>query len=499
MSAGPRPLRCGALVLLLARRPLARTSPATATSRSGPRRAGTGRWDIAVRDLDHALALDANGDGAMTWGELRGARARRRRVRAGRLALASDGRGLRGRVGALAAVEHSDGAYLLLPLAFGARAAPRALTVDYRLFFERGSAAPRDRARSTTAAIARWCWGRAMAARTPRGAAPRRAVVPGFVVQGVAAHLGRARPRAVPDRALAAVGAAPRARRAGSRCPQIRPALADVARIVTAFTAAHSLTLSLAALGLVSVPARLVEPAIAASVLLAAVNNVRPVFGADRWVVAFALGLLARVRVLVGAGRRGPARAGRWRARWSASTLGVELGQLAIVALFVPPPSCFGAPPATAASPWSAARSPSPPSPLVWIVATNHHRLRSLMRTPSSPRSRLSSLPATARPLRPSRAAIDSEPARLPLGERLAREAHARPRGHARASKRCWRRWRAAASRSTDSKQVLASTVGAAYCTVGATAGAVRGRLRVPGRGRRAAAGWSTRTAPSIA
>ena len=30
-----------------------------------------GRWDIALRDLDYALGLDGNDDGAITWGELR--------------------------------------------------------------------------------------------------------------------------------------------------------------------------------------------------------------------------------------------------------------------------------------------------------------------------------------------------------------------------------------------------------------------------------------------
>ena len=63
-------------------------------------------------------------------------------------------------------------------------------------------------------------------------------------------------------------------------------------RTVTAFTVAHSLTLSLAALHVVVIPARLTESAIAASVVLAAVNNLWPLFGRDRWVVAFALGLL---------------------------------------------------------------------------------------------------------------------------------------------------------------------------------------------------------------
>src|SRR6185369_11509894 len=31
-----------------------------------------GQWDIALRDLDYAIALDADGDGALTWGEVRG-------------------------------------------------------------------------------------------------------------------------------------------------------------------------------------------------------------------------------------------------------------------------------------------------------------------------------------------------------------------------------------------------------------------------------------------
>jgi hypothetical protein len=116
---------------------------------------------------------------------------------------------------------------------------------------------------------------------------------------------------------------------------EIRPALLDVARIVTAFSIAHSLTLSLAALGLVHLPARITEPAIAASVVIAAVNNVRPLFGRERWVVAAALGLLHGFgfsSVLADAGLG----SGRLLAALFGFNLGVELGQLAIVALFVP-------------------------------------------------------------------------------------------------------------------------------------------------------------------
>ena len=31
----------------------------------------SGRWDIALRDLDFALQLDRDGDGQLTWGEIR--------------------------------------------------------------------------------------------------------------------------------------------------------------------------------------------------------------------------------------------------------------------------------------------------------------------------------------------------------------------------------------------------------------------------------------------
>jgi hypothetical protein len=104
---------------------------------------------------------------------------------------------------------------------------------------------------------------------------------------------------------------------------------------VTAFTAAHSLTLTLATLGLVSVSSRVIEPAIAASVALAAVNNLRPLFGPDRWVVAFALGLLHGFGFSSVLADAGLAPAALVRALVGFN-VGVELGQLAIVAAFVP-------------------------------------------------------------------------------------------------------------------------------------------------------------------
>jgi HupE/UreJ protein len=105
----------------------------------------------------------------------------------------------------------------------------------------------------------------------------------------------------------------------------------------SAFTVAHSVTLSLASLGLVDVPARIVEPLIAASIVWVAVENlVAPAGVGRRWLIAAIFGLVhglgfasalteldlsrqALVRALIG------------------FNVGVELGQLAFVAAVMPP------------------------------------------------------------------------------------------------------------------------------------------------------------------
>lgn len=71
-------------------------------------------------------------------------------------------------------------------------------------------------------------------------------------------------------------------------------ALPQLLKIVTAFTIAHSVTLSLAVLGVVDVPSRWVESAIALSITYVAAENVwrgRASLG-SRWLVTFAFGLV---------------------------------------------------------------------------------------------------------------------------------------------------------------------------------------------------------------
>ena len=108
-----------------------------------------------------------------------------------------------------------------------------------------------------------------------------------------------------------------------------------VLKVVTAFTLAHSVTLTLATLGIVALPSRLIESLIAASVVLAALNNVVPLVQRRLWLVAFAFGLVhglgfATVLAELGLPRHALA------VSLVAFNLGVELGQLAIVALLLP-------------------------------------------------------------------------------------------------------------------------------------------------------------------
>jgi hypothetical protein len=108
-----------------------------------------------------------------------------------------------------------------------------------------------------------------------------------------------------------------------------------VFKIVTAFTLAHSITLSLAALEVVTLPSRWVESAIAASVLAAALNNVFPIVHERRWLVAFAFGLIHGFGFASVLNDLGLPQDSLLLSLF-AFNAGVEIGQLAIVGVFLP-------------------------------------------------------------------------------------------------------------------------------------------------------------------
>jgi hypothetical protein len=116
---------------------------------------------------------------------------------------------------------------------------------------------------------------------------------------------------------------------------QYGEALRNVARIVTAFVAAHAVALTLAALGLLSLPEALVESAIAASIMLAAVHLLFPLFRDRVWWILFALSLfhgLGFAGALLDLG----VVENHLGLSLLAFNIGVEVGHMIIVVILVP-------------------------------------------------------------------------------------------------------------------------------------------------------------------
>ena len=114
-----------------------------------------------------------------------------------------------------------------------------------------------------------------------------------------------------------------------------RPALFNVFKIVTAFTVAHSVTLTLASLGIVHLPSRFVEVAIAASIAIAAADILFPLFGGRIWVIVFGFGLFHGFGFAGALEEMGVLRENLGLSLFGFN-LGVEIGQLVIVAVLFP-------------------------------------------------------------------------------------------------------------------------------------------------------------------
>jgi HupE / UreJ protein len=296
-----------------------------------------GRWDIALRDLDFAIGLDADGNGEITWGEVR---ARQREIAdyaTQRLALAADERPCTITVGAQQIDRHTDGAYSVLPLVLACEAGgePTRLSIAYSLFAEldpqhRGLLNLRAPGLARTAVLGP----QQPTLAIDLSAADRWSQFVDYVREGVwHIWIGLDHILFLVSLLLPAVLL--------WRAPQWQPAerardaFWSVFGVVTAFTVAHSITLSLAVLGLIDLPSRFVESVIAASVVVAALNNLRPLVTRRLWMVAFGFGLVhgfgfASVLADLGLPR------GALALALVGFNVGVELGQLAIVLAILP-------------------------------------------------------------------------------------------------------------------------------------------------------------------
>lgn len=112
-------------------------------------------------------------------------------------------------------------------------------------------------------------------------------------------------------------------------------ALLEVFWIATSFTLAHSITLSLAALQIVSIPARFIEAVIALSIAFAALNNLIPLLRVRAVYLAFFFGLIhgfGFANVLVDL----PLATSERVLALLSFNVGIELGQLFFIILVFP-------------------------------------------------------------------------------------------------------------------------------------------------------------------
>ena len=296
----------------------------------------SGRWDIALRDLDFAIGLDADGDGALTWGEVRARHGDIAAYALAHLMLSADDQPCSLKAGTQMLEDHTDGTYTVVPLVIACpSASPSKLAIRYTLFADLD---PQHRGLLNLQAHG--------LARTtvldPQAPVPtfdlaqanRWQQFVDYLREGIwHIWVGFDHILFLLSLLLPAVMTWRAAR--WQPVHGFRDAFWDVFRIVTSFTVAHSITLSLAALQIVALPSRLVESAIAASVVVAALNNLNPVVEGRRWMVAFGFGLIhgfgfASVLTELGLPRDALVIA------LVGFNLGVECGQLAIVALFLP-------------------------------------------------------------------------------------------------------------------------------------------------------------------
>lgn len=293
-----------------------------------------GRWDIALRDLALVLPLDADGDGDITWGELRARQGEIAAYALAQLQLAAGGPCASKATGHKVE-RHTDGVYAVIEFAAQCPRAISTLDVRYGLLAQQDA---QHRGLLTLVAD-----GKSQAAVLRNDAPPQRYELSApsagrtfstYLVEGIwhiwtgFDHLLFLITLLLPA-VLVREGREWRPRASSTSAAQ------DVFWVVTAFTLAHSITLAAAATGWVSLPSRWVESVIALSVVLAALNNIFPVVSRRRWPMAFGFGLvhgLGFASALIEMGLP----QGAFALALAAFNLGVEVGQIAVVLAVLP-------------------------------------------------------------------------------------------------------------------------------------------------------------------
>jgi hypothetical protein len=300
-----------------------------------------GSLDMAVRDLDLVIGLDGNGDGALTWGELKARHEAMAAYVQSRLTLTGgNGKSCPIRPTGHLVDRHTDGAYAVLRFTAPCPGAAYPLTLRYGLFFDldpthRGLLAVDDAA-GTSGMTAVLSPEQPDVLINPAAAPLESSGFRHFLILGLE-HILLGYDHLLFLLVLLLPAVFRRDTSTGDTWRPIgtgRQAAVDLVKILTAFTLAHGLSLTAAMTGLVELPTRLVESAIAVTIILTAIDNIRPCLPASRWRVAFGFGL---IHGLGFASALGPLdlSALDLMVVLAGFNLGIEAGQIGVALLFL--------------------------------------------------------------------------------------------------------------------------------------------------------------------
>ncbi len=301
----------------------------------------TAQWDIALRDLDYAIGLDENSNGEITWQEVLSKKQSIFAYSLARLNILANQKACILRPERLLIDDHTDGAYAVIRFTIDCIKAADQLNITYSLF---SNLDPSHRGLlklnytitdSNTLASKTAIFGPDHATQTFSLASTNRFnEFKEYVVEGIW-HIWIGYDHILFLISLLLPAVLVYSAKKWHPSHDFKSTFIDVIKVVTAFTVAHSITLTLATLQVITLPSRLVEAAIAASVILAALNNLFPFLLNRRWLAAFAFGLIhgfGFAAVLTDLGLQ----QGTLIVALIGFNVGVEIGQIAILSVFIP-------------------------------------------------------------------------------------------------------------------------------------------------------------------
>ena len=301
------------------------------------------QWDIALKDLEFLIGIDADVDGKITWGEVKSRQQAIVAKALSQLTILANDEPIDLTFDEMLVTQHSDGAYAVLLLVSDCPGDIDQLGVRYSLLFDvdpthRGLVLYRGIESESTHVLSPA--DPEVQFRTSDSGWLRSLVQ--YIGVGVW-HIWIGFDHILFLISLLLPAVYLRVENQWQPVSHFRPAWMTVLKIVTSFTLAHSITLWLAVMEYVTLPSQWVEAAIAFSIIVTCANNLYPVLPSKGAMIAFGFGMIhgfgfANVLMDLGLGSVSLA------ISLLGFNLGVELGNLQSCWCSCHWRSCFAAP-----------------------------------------------------------------------------------------------------------------------------------------------------------